>query len=47
VPRLGAFGLQPDQADDIAAGAARSSSMQGNPVALSPGDLRTVLLRSI
>jgi alcohol dehydrogenase class IV len=47
VPGLGAFGLQPDQADDIAAGAARSSSMQGNPVALSHDDLRTILLQSI
>src|SRR5581483_9557040 len=42
VPRLGAFGLQPDQAGDMAAGAARSSSMQGNPVALSHDDLRTI-----
>jgi alcohol dehydrogenase class IV len=47
VPGLSAFGLQPDQADDIAAGAARSSSMQGNPVALSHDDLRTILLQSI
>ncbi len=47
VPRLGAFGLQPDQAGDMAAGAARSSSMQGNPVALSHDDLRTILLQSI
>jgi len=47
VPGLRAFGLQPDQADDIAAGAARSSSMQGNPVALSHDDLRAILLRSI
>ena len=47
VPRLGAFGLQPGQADDIAAGAARSSSMQGNPVPLSQDDLRAIMLRSI
>jgi alcohol dehydrogenase class IV len=46
-PGLGAFGIRPDQADDIAAGAARSSSMQGNPVALSHGDLRAILLQSI
>jgi alcohol dehydrogenase class IV len=47
VPGLGAFGIQPGQADAIAAGAARSSSMQGNPVALSRDELRGVLLRSI
>jgi alcohol dehydrogenase class IV len=46
-PGLGAFGIRPDQADDIAAGAARSSSMQGNPVALSHGDLRAIVLQSI
>jgi alcohol dehydrogenase class IV len=47
IPRLGAFGIRPDQADGIAAGAARSSSMQGNPVALSQDELRAILLRSI
>jgi alcohol dehydrogenase class IV len=47
VPRLGRFGIQPEQADDIAAAAARSSSMLGNPVVLPPGDLRAILLRSI
>jgi alcohol dehydrogenase class IV len=47
VPGLGGFGLQPDQADDIAAGAARSSSMQGNPVTLSRDDLRAILLQSL
>jgi alcohol dehydrogenase class IV len=47
VPRLGRYGIQPQQADDIAARAAGSSSMQGNPVALSHGDLRAIVLRSI
>ncbi len=47
VPGLGAFGIRPQQADDIAAKAARSSSMQGNPVTLSPGDLRTILIQAI
>jgi alcohol dehydrogenase class IV len=47
VPGLGAFGLRPDQADGIAAGAARSSSMQGNPVPLSLDDLRAIMLQSI
>ena len=47
IPGLGAFGIRPQQADDIAAKAARSSSMQGNPVTLSPGDLRTILIQAI
>ena len=47
IPGLGAFGIGPQQADDVAAKALRSSSMQGNPVALSAGDLRAVLLEAI
>ena len=47
IPGLGAFGIGPQHADDLAAKALRSSSMQGNPVALSAGDLRAVLLRAI
>ena len=47
VPGLGAFGVRPDQADAIVAQAARSSSMQGNPVPLSTGALRAALLAAI
>ena len=47
VPRLAAFGIGPQDADDIAAKAARSSSMQGNPVPLDPGALRAILLQAI
>ena len=47
IPGLGVFGIGPQHADDVAAKAARSSSMQGNPVALSTSDLRAVLLRAI
>ena len=47
VPGLGAFGVRPDQADAIVAQAARSSSMQGNPVPLSAGALRAALLAAI
>jgi len=43
VPPLRAFGLRPDQHAEVAAKAARSSSMQGNPVALSQDDLVSVL----
>jgi alcohol dehydrogenase class IV len=39
VPGLAAFGIGPQHAEDIAAKAAGSSSMQGNPVALSHSDL--------
>jgi len=47
VPGLAAFGLGPDDADDIAAKAMTSSSMQGNPVSLSHGDLKAVLLEAL
>ena len=47
VPGLAAFGLGPGQADDIAAKAAASSSMQGNPVPLSHGELKAVVLQAL
>jgi alcohol dehydrogenase class IV len=47
VPGLAAFGLGPGQADDIAAKALTSSSMQGNPVSLSHGDLTAILLEAL
>lgn len=43
IPGLGAFGVRPEHATGIAAKALRSSSMQGNPTALSPGDLQLIL----
>jgi len=43
LPGLAAFGVRPGDAGEIAAGAARSSSMQGNPVALSQDDLRAIV----
>jgi len=46
IPGLGAFGLVPEQAGDIAAQAMRSSSMRGNPVALGEADLRAILARA-
>ena len=46
IPGLGAFGLALDQAGDIAAQALRSSSMRGNPVALSQDDLRAIIDRA-
>jgi alcohol dehydrogenase class IV len=47
VPGLAAFGVRPQHADDVAAKAAKSSSMQGNPVALSDSDLRAIFLQSL
>jgi alcohol dehydrogenase class IV len=47
VPGLAAFGVGPQHADDVAVKAARSSSMQGNPVALSHGDLCAVVLQAL
>jgi alcohol dehydrogenase class IV len=47
VPGLAAFGLGPGQAGDIAAKAATSSSMQGNPVPLSRDELADVVRRAL
>jgi alcohol dehydrogenase class IV len=47
VPGLAAFGLGSEQADEIAAKAMTSSSMQGNPAALSRDDLRAVLIQAL
>ena len=47
VPGLAAFGLGPGEADGIAAKAAMSSSMQGNPVPLSHDELKAVVLQAL
>ena len=47
VPGLAAFGLGPEHADDVAAKAMTSSSMQGNPVALSHDELKAILLQAL
>ncbi|MGH3192366.1 MAG: iron-containing alcohol dehydrogenase [Streptosporangiaceae bacterium] len=47
VPRLAAFGLDPQHADEIAANAMTSSSMQGNPLPLSHEDLRAALIQAL
>jgi alcohol dehydrogenase class IV len=44
---LAAFGLRPGQAGEIAAKALKSSSMQGNPVALSEGDLCEIVRQAL
>jgi alcohol dehydrogenase class IV len=47
IPGLAAFGVTAEQADQVAAHAVKSSSMKGNPVALSTSDLRDVLLSAL
>jgi alcohol dehydrogenase class IV len=47
VPGLAAFGIGPQHAGDIAAQAAGSSSMQGNPVALTPSDLSAAVRQAL
>ncbi len=47
VPGLAAFGLGRGQAEAVAAKAMTSSSMQGNPVALSHDDLEAILLEAL
>jgi len=47
VPGLAAYGVGPDEAGRIAADAARSSSMQGNPVSLSDEELRAIVVRAL
>ncbi len=47
VPGLAAFGFGPEHADDVVAKAMTSSSMQGNPVALSHAELKAILLRAL
>jgi len=47
IPGLAAFGITPEHADEIAAKAVNSSSMQGNPTALPTHDLRTVVLQAL
>ena len=46
VPGLATFGIEPAQAAEIAAAAAQSSSMQGNPVPLPESTLRDIVLQS-
>jgi alcohol dehydrogenase class IV len=43
VPRLGAFGLRPEQAGEVVAKTMTASSTQGNPVVLAEERLRTIL----
>jgi len=43
VPGLGAYGVRAEHADDLVAKAEQASSMQGNPIVLSAGELHSIL----
>ena len=47
IPSLATFGIKPEDADDVAAKAAVSSSMQGNPIALSRSELKAIVLQAL
>ena len=47
VPGLGAFGLTEGDFDDVVAKSKESSSMKGNPVALSDEELKDMLRRAL
>jgi alcohol dehydrogenase class IV len=47
IPGLRDLGVRPEQADDIVTKAAASSSMQGNPVKLTDGQLHEVLAAAL
>jgi len=43
MPSLEVFGLRPHHADEIVAKAAKASSMQGNPIALTNDEPHAIL----
>lgn len=47
IPALAAYGISPQDALDIAAKAARASSMKANPVNLTDAELEDVIMRAI
>ena len=47
VPRLGSFGIQPFHIADLAAKAAKASSMKANPIALTPDELADTLHQAL
>jgi alcohol dehydrogenase class IV len=47
VPGLASFGIRPQDAGEVAAKAATSSSMQGNPIPLETGELCAIVLQAL
>ncbi len=47
IPRLSAYGITAGDLDDISAKTAQTSSMKGNPIALSEAELREIAIRAL
>jgi alcohol dehydrogenase class IV len=47
IPPLGAYGVTAGDLDDLCAKAAQTSSMKGNPIALSAEELREIAIRAL
>ncbi len=47
IPRLGAYGVAPQDVDAVVERAAQASSMKGNPIVLQPAELREMLLAAL
>jgi alcohol dehydrogenase class IV len=47
IPRLSAYGVTAGDLDDLSAKAAQTSSMKGNPIALSDEELREIAIRAL
>jgi alcohol dehydrogenase class IV len=47
VPRLGSFGIQQTHIADLAAKAAKASSMKANPIVLAPEELTEILEQAL
>jgi alcohol dehydrogenase class IV len=47
IPPLSAYGIKTDDLDDLCAKAAQTSSMKGNPIALTAEELREIAIRAL
>ena len=47
IPRLSAYGIRPENVEDLVSKAAVASSMKGNPVVLTPAELSDILLAAL
>ena len=47
IPRLGEYGLRVDQLDEVVEKSRKASSMKGNPLALTPEELRDILVMGL
>jgi alcohol dehydrogenase class IV len=47
IPALATYGMTPSDVEAVAENAARASSMKGNPVVLTPAELREILVQAL